>query len=286
MGTSYKFESVSWGTMHCQNIFSIVFTFCNTYKQTYITMDDNSNDDKLHVQINLNIVGFELKCVTMPNHRQYAVVWWTYNSLCELPFGSELTLKVLGHYKNALRDVLASYVNMHKTPRLIFKMNEDPDGMALQYKQKLVQIHQQVVKQTVLQHNNVEDERSLDLVPTKEQEQICNDIYHQLLEQQEWRTMNNLTPEERRALKSLREQKQIERQQQTAHVSNQLLMTDPLYAQSYAEQSSIPSDTSTSSSYTLSFDKQQVVLSSPTLKQDFIVTNKMDLKIDKYDKHF
>ncbi|ETO27602.1 hypothetical protein RFI_09534 [Reticulomyxa filosa] len=97
------------------------------------------------------------------------------------------------------------------------------------------------------------------------------------------RAMNNLTPEERRALKSLREQKRIERQQQTAHVINQLLMADPLYAQSYAEQSLIPSDTSTSSS-SLSSDKQQAVLSSSTLKQDFMVTNKMDLKIDKHDK--
>lgn len=89
------------------------------------------------VQINLRDVGFEICAVTMPNHRQYCVLWWQYNSICKFPAGIHVCKYVLELYKNTLRAVLARKINLKYTPRLIFKLSEDPQMQALEYKQKM-----------------------------------------------------------------------------------------------------------------------------------------------------
>ena len=54
------------------------------------------NELNNYVQVDLVDVGFEIVGVTMPNHRQYVIIWWKYNHLCKLNGGLKLTRKSVG----------------------------------------------------------------------------------------------------------------------------------------------------------------------------------------------
>merc|ERR1719273_3068434 len=80
-----------------------------------------------YVQVDLVDVGFEIVGATMPNHRQYVVIWWKHNELCRLNGGIKIVEKVLDLYRDTLRAIIARKMAMKRAPRCIFRMVEaDP----------------------------------------------------------------------------------------------------------------------------------------------------------------
>lgn len=105
-----------------------------------IPRDDPDGESQLDdaVQIDLVDVGFEIVGVTMPNHRQYAVIWWKHNALCKLNGGIKLVDRVLDLYRDTLRAVIARKLVMKRTPRCIFRMVDDSKNEnAVYHKEKM-----------------------------------------------------------------------------------------------------------------------------------------------------
>ena len=78
-----------------------------------------------NVLIDLVDVGFEIVGVTMPNHRQFCVVWWKFNPLCKLNGGTKLVEKVLDLYRATMRSIIARKRQFKRAPRLIFRIMDD-----------------------------------------------------------------------------------------------------------------------------------------------------------------
>ena len=105
--------------------------------------NDNNDNNKIskkvenemdhYVQIDLVDVGFEIVGVTMPNHRQYCIIWWKFNNLCKLNGGIKLIDKVLELYKRTLRAIIARKMVLKITPRLIFRMINDENNENIVY---------------------------------------------------------------------------------------------------------------------------------------------------------
>jgi len=135
-----------------------------------------------YVQIDLVDVGFEMVGVTMPNHRQFCVVWYKFNSLCKLDGGHKLIEKVLDLYRDTLRSVVARKMALRTTPRLIFRLADEANathcsGNALRHKEKVEYLVEAALIEEYQQRSGIEFEAA----DNETEQKYKNERFHDLL---------------------------------------------------------------------------------------------------------
>ena len=133
-------EALHNGRLKKANVSWKYLEFAPKFIGDSVPRDDPDGESELddYVQIDLVDVGFEIVGATMPNHRQYVVIWWKHNALCRLNGGVKLIEKVLDLYRDTLRSVIARKMAMKRAPRCIFRMvDAEKSGNAVYHKEKM-----------------------------------------------------------------------------------------------------------------------------------------------------